>query len=85
MKMITHFISPQGDSAMSEAKTRARINKQLKIKVLVEDNPKRTGTLSFERFALYETGMTVEEYVAAGGRSGDIGYDVEAGYIALVE
>lgn len=70
---------------MSEIKTRRRVSKQVKIKLLVDENPKRTGTLAFERFALYENDMTVEEYVAAGGRTGDIGYDVAAGYIELVE
>ncbi len=70
---------------MSEVKTRRRVNKQAKITVLAEENPKRQGTLAYERFALYETGMTVGEYVDAGGRAGDIGYDVAAGYIELSE
>jgi len=67
---------------MSEVKRR-RVNKQAKIIVLVEENPKRNNTLAAERFALYENGMTVEEYVAAGGRTGDIAHDVAAGYIEL--
>ena len=67
---------------MSEVKRR-RVNKQAKIKVLVEENPKRNNTLAADRFALYENGMTVEEYVAAGGRSGDVNHDAAEGYITL--
>jgi len=67
---------------MSEVKRR-RVNKQAKIKVLVEENPKRNNTLAADRFALYENGMTVGEYIDAGGRAGDIAHDVAAGYIEL--
>jgi hypothetical protein len=78
-------IELQGDSAMSEVKTRRRVNKNAQIGILAKENPKREGTLAHERFALYEHGMTVAEYIAAGGRAGDIAYDVEAGYIELSE
>lgn len=78
-------IKPQGDSAMSEVKTRRRVNKQAQIGILIKENPKRPNTLAYDRFALYNHGMTVAEYIAAGGRAGDIAYDVEAGYIELVE
>lgn len=69
---------------MSEV-TRRRINKQSKITVLVEENPKRQNTAAYDRFALYETGMTIAEYIDAGGRSGDIHHDMTAGYIELSE
>ena len=36
-----------------------------------------------ERFALYQVGMSVEEYVAAGGKRGDIAYDLEHGFITV--
>jgi hypothetical protein len=39
--------------------------------------------LSRERFALYRTGMTVAEYIQAGGRSGDVNHDAAEGYITL--
>jgi len=67
---------------MSEVKRR-RVNKQAKITVLVDENPKRKNTLAADRFALYENGMTVEEYINAGGRAGDIAHDAAAGYIDL--
>lgn len=68
---------------MTEAKKRSRANKKAIITILVMDNPKRKGTLTFDRFALYKDGMTVAEYVAAGGRTGDVNFDVEQGYISL--
>lgn len=63
--------------------TRNRIKKDTVINVLVDDNPKRGGTLAYARFALYEDGMTVGEYTAAGGRSSDVHYDAAYEYISL--
>jgi ribosomal protein S12 len=73
----------QKDTDMSEAKLRARANKKAIITLVAETNPKRNNTLSRERFALYRTGMTVAEYIAAGGRSGDVNHDAAEGYITL--
>jgi hypothetical protein len=66
-----------------ENKSRRRANKQAKIHILVTVNPKRKGTLTYDRFALYEDGMTVAEYVKAGGRTGDVNHDATMGYIEL--
>ena len=63
--------------------TRNRIKKDTVINVLAESNPKREGTLAHARFALYEDGMTVGEYTAAGGRSSDVHYDAAYEYISL--
>lgn len=54
-----------------------------KIKLLVEKgtNPKR-GTAA-ERFALYKNGMTVDEYIAAGGKRADVNWDVGQGFIEV--
>lgn len=69
---------------MSEnQKTRQRADKKAIITVLTQDNPKRKNTLAYTRFALYRTGMSVADYVAAGGRTGDVLYDVAEGYISL--
>jgi hypothetical protein len=73
-----------GAYAMSETKTlRQRANKNAVITVLVIANPKRQGTLACQRFDLYKDGMTVAEYIEAGGRTGDINYDVAEDYISL--
>lgn len=64
-------------------KARRRASKKAIIKLLVNTNPKRAGTLAEQRFALYRDGMTVAEYVEVGGRTGDVNHDVTEGYIAL--
>lgn len=46
-------------------------------------NPKREGSASFDRFALYKTGMKVSKFLEIGGRSADIRYDVEHGLISV--
>jgi hypothetical protein len=53
-----------------------------KIKVLVE-NPKRAGTASHDRFALYGKGTTVGAFLEAGGTSGDLHWDSEHEYISI--
>jgi hypothetical protein len=65
------------------ANNRMHVKKTAIITVVAGDNPKRKGTLSFTRFNIYRTGMSVGEYIAAGGRSGDINHDLAAGYITL--
>lgn len=41
----------------------------------VVPNPKRPGSASFDRFALYRVGMTVNEAIAAGVKREDIAWD----------
>ena len=53
------------------------------ITVLAEKNPKRMNTASYNRFALYRDGMTVAEYLEAGGRKSDIRWDTERAFIAI--
>ena len=53
------------------------------ITVLVQDNPKRPGSAARERFKLYRTGMTVEQFLTEGGTKADIWWDEKHGFIAL--
>jgi hypothetical protein len=54
-----------------------------RITILVK-NPARPGTAHFARFNLYRNGMTVGEYIAAGGHSGDVyAWDLPHGFISL--
>ena len=53
----------------------------MKIKVLVEGNPKRAKAA--ERFALYKNGITVAEYLAAGGTMADVRWDVKQEFISV--
>lgn len=81
---MSHVNLPLEESiAMSETQKRRRANKKSIITIKTTDNPKRQGTLAYGRFALYQDGMTVAEYVTAGGRTGDVNHDAEAGYIEL--
>lgn len=68
----------------AEAGTRGRqpnVAGTAKIKILVKDNPKRAAAA--ERYALYKNGMTVDEYIAAGGKRADINWDVLQGFIEV--
>lgn len=47
------------------------------------ENPKVPGSKAHSRFALYAVGMTVDEFIAAGGRKTDIAYDTQRGFIKL--
>lgn len=53
------------------------------IRLLVEGNPKRKGTSAHDRFALYQDGMTVAQFLAAGGTRGDLTWDQERAFIRL--
>ena len=53
------------------------------ITILVRDNPKRLGSAARRRFGRYRTGMTVEEFLEAGGLPGDIHYDIGHGFIGV--
>lgn len=63
----------------------------MKIRIKVSDNPKQIGSKARQRFALYDSGMTVETYVAAcknkttSGKYAlnDITWDLEHGFIEL--
>ena len=62
-----------------------------RIAVQTEANPKKAGTASHERFALYHTTDTVAEYIAAVVASGatrakaraDLRWDQARGYITI--
>lgn len=60
-------------------------NGDSKIKLLVKENPKRAGSKSFERYALYKDGMKVSDFYAAGGTAADIRWDASAGFIEVID
>ena len=72
-------------NAEKQASTRKRFKKTATIQLLVTGNPKREGSLAHKRFALYKDGMTIADYIAAGGRTGDINYDVANQLIEVIE
>lgn len=56
----------------------------MKIKVLVKENPKREGSASYARFAHYFNSKSVADFIAAGGTYGDIKWDIEHNFISVV-
>lgn len=64
-----------------------RINPDLKIKLLVDENPKREGSRSYKEFELYKDGMTVGELLKKGEkidfRTSALRWDVAHEFIAL--
>lgn len=53
------------------------------VTAIMEKNPKAKGSDSYVRFRLYKVGMTVAEYIEAGGKFADIKWDEPRGYISL--
>lgn len=56
------------------------------IKVLVPKNPKRPTSAAGKRFDLYKpgiTGMTVAEFLKAGGWRADLRWDLKQGFIEV--
>lgn len=54
-----------------------------KITVLVTENPKRKSSKAFDRFALYKTGITVQEFLDAGGTGADLTWDTRKDFIEV--
>ena len=46
-----------------------------------DNNPKRAGTKSGERFAKYVAGQTLAQVVAAGVSPADVKWDIDHGFI----
>lgn len=54
-----------------------------RVIMTVKDNPKAPGSKAHARYALYRVGMTVDEFLKAGGRKPDINYDLKHGFITV--
>jgi hypothetical protein len=81
--------TPQNDAtpkAKTETKSRGRAGKfasDAKIKLLVKENPKKAGSKARTRFALYKDGMTVGQFLSAGGLRIDLEWDAKHAFIAI--
>lgn len=73
---------PEGAGEEKPAGRRAREADTDVIAVLVP-NPKRPNSLSFARFAIYTTGITVAEFLAKGGRRADLKWDTDHDFIRI--
>ena len=48
-----------------------------------DNNPKRAGSKSADRFASYGSGVTVTAFLAAGGTTADIDNDIKKAFIKV--
>lgn len=75
--------APKAETAPKEPRKIAGFPKTAKITIVAEENPKRKGSGAYDRFSKYRNGMTIEAYLAAGGTTGDVNWDLEKGYIKI--
>ena len=68
--------------AVKELHTYRPSEEAIIVKV-TNDNPKRVGTAAHIRFDLYVPGITVGEYIKAGGTTDDIYADIARAYIVV--
>lgn len=80
------YVTAAKERTMSTER-KAKVADTTKISIATEGkkNPKREGTPSAARFALYKDGMTVKAAKEAGVKAADISYDSEKGFITLTE
>jgi hypothetical protein len=79
---LNDFINSAVEPAAKPATGKRAVGQGRIIEVLVA-NPKREGSQTYARFNLYQTGMTVGEFLAAGGKSVDIAWDEAHGFIKV--
>lgn len=76
--------APKAAKPVVEKKPRpGAVNPRETITLLVESNPKREGSEAHKRFALYKNGITVADFLKAGGAMADINWDLGHRLIAL--
>lgn len=62
-------------------KTKVKAQLTQKIRLLVKENPKKPASEAWKIFALYRDGMTVEEFIKAGGKH--LKWDIDHGFVKL--
>ena len=76
---------PAAPITLVAARKRMQYTQKLDPRVItsIAPNPKKPGSKAYARYSLYSEGMTVQQYLVAGGESSDIRYDVEHGFIKV--
>lgn len=59
-----------------------KYDRDARIQILVPKNPKREGSNGYKRFAIYKSAMKIREFLQAGGKTIDLDWDRERGFIA---
>jgi hypothetical protein len=88
---ITETLTPEEEMAKSRSKKaaastdkkRKHLDKSLKLKLLIDENPRRKGTAGFKSWEKMENGMSVAEFLQKGGRMVDLQWDVKKGHVSL--
>jgi hypothetical protein len=83
-KVAAKVAAKSNDTGPAVKRTAGTFAADSKIKVLVEANPKREGSESYKRFALYKNNMTVEEALTKGVTRPDLNWDVAHEFIAVI-
>ena len=65
-----------------EFKGTYKYDRDARIQICVPKNPKREGSAGYKRFALYKSGMRIRDFLQAGGKTIDLDWDRERGFIA---
>ena len=60
-----------------------KYDKDSRIQVCVPKNPKRVGCGGWKRFNLYKNGMKIKEFLDIGGKTIDLDWDRERGFVAV--
>lgn len=76
---------PAAPVTLTPARKRMQYTHRLDPRVITQvvPNPKKPGSKAHARYALYREGMTVTEFMAAGGTSADVKYDADHGFIRV--
>lgn len=74
---------PATKSERAGGGTKSTIADDATITLLVDKNPKRPTASAYARFALYRTGQTVAEFLAAGGTKADLSWDRAHDFIRI--
>ena len=72
-----------GEPKAPRDRTSRNFDKSATIGLLIDKNPKREGSKSFIRFDAYKDGMTVGDFITAGGTYGDLAWDSARGFVAI--
>jgi len=60
-----------------------KYDKNSRIQVCVDKNPKREGCNGWKRFNLYKNSMKIRDFLKAGGKTIDLDWDRERGFVAV--
>ena len=65
-----------------EFKGTYKYDRDARIQICVPKNPKREGSGGYKRFEIYKSGMRIRDFLKAGGKTIDLDWDRERGFIA---